>query len=341
MDRINDILNEIAQAAGERFGGKKRSELKDSDFLFPETKSFPIVTPADVPDAISNFGRMKGKMDYGTFLRKLYNMAKKKGPEFVAALPQSSKEQLGLKKKVAKSYMGNMDPDMMSDPSYTNFYELDRVNLASLKKGDKVRNINSACKNYGSEGYIEDIEDLPDYMGDVVVYKTTNSGDNWKEGDLLKKTRNQLTLVETAPEENDTEDSLTEYKQELFEMSLSSIKSIMTHSKNIIDAIEDENIKENLTETWLQGKIAITEDYMLTIHNFVMFSDETDDIESSQTEKTPDEETIDMEEFSPSNSQNKPGLWENIRRKKEKMEKSIVQQNLEIRTDQIQNNGKD
>ena len=105
MDRIYDILNGIAQAAGERFGGKKRSDLKDSDFLFPETKSFPIVTPADVSDAISNFGRMKGKMDYGTFLRKLYNMCKRKGPEFVAALPEASKEQLGLKKKIkADSY---------------------------------------------------------------------------------------------------------------------------------------------------------------------------------------------------------------------------------------------
>lgn len=76
---------------------KKRSDLKNSDFLFPETRSFPIISPKDVKDAISNFGRMKGNMSYESFLRKLYNMCKRKGSEFVAALPEASKKQLNIK----------------------------------------------------------------------------------------------------------------------------------------------------------------------------------------------------------------------------------------------------
>lgn len=84
-------------AAQKFFGGKKRSELKDSDFLFPESKSFPIVTPQDIPDAISNFGRFKGAMSYETFLTKLYKFAQKKGPEFVKAFPAKTKEKLGIK----------------------------------------------------------------------------------------------------------------------------------------------------------------------------------------------------------------------------------------------------
>jgi hypothetical protein len=95
-DQINNDMEEL-YAAQQRYGGKKRSDLKDSDFLFPETKSFPIVTPQDVPDAISNYGRMGGKMSYDAFLRKLYNMCKRKGAEFVAALPAASKEKLGIK----------------------------------------------------------------------------------------------------------------------------------------------------------------------------------------------------------------------------------------------------
>lgn len=79
------------------YKGTKRSELKDSDFLFPETRSFPIVSPQDIPDAISNFGRMKGKMSYDEFVNRLYRMAKRKGPEFVAALPSATKEKLGIK----------------------------------------------------------------------------------------------------------------------------------------------------------------------------------------------------------------------------------------------------
>ena len=98
-DKISqDIENLLPSLSVERYGGTKRSELKDSDFLFPETRSFPIVTPQDVPDAISNFGRMGGKMSYDAFLRKLYNKCKNKGPEFVAALPEATKEKLGIKK---------------------------------------------------------------------------------------------------------------------------------------------------------------------------------------------------------------------------------------------------
>ena len=86
--------------AQQRWGGKKRSELKDSDFLFPETKSFPIVTPQDVPDAISNFGRMKNSMSYDAFLKKLLTFLKKKGQKFVDALPEATKVKLGLSKAV-------------------------------------------------------------------------------------------------------------------------------------------------------------------------------------------------------------------------------------------------
>jgi hypothetical protein len=56
-------------------------------------------------------------------------------------------------------------------------------------------------------------------------------------------------------------------------------------------------VKENLTESWLQGKIAITEDYMRTIHDFIMYVSEAADTRSAVK---------------------RPGLWENIRKKKER-----------------------
>lgn len=98
LNEVDCIILQKAEAAQTTFKGKKRSELKDSDFLFPETRSFPIVSPADIPDAISNFGRMKNKMSYDAFLQKLYRFAKRKDPEFVAALPDATKEKLGINK---------------------------------------------------------------------------------------------------------------------------------------------------------------------------------------------------------------------------------------------------
>lgn len=63
MNRFYQILNSVnetlAEAAQKTYKGQKRSDLKDSNFLFPETRSFPIVSPQDIADAISNFGRKK------------------------------------------------------------------------------------------------------------------------------------------------------------------------------------------------------------------------------------------------------------------------------------------
>ena len=90
---------------------------------------------------------------------------------------------------------------------------------------------------------------------------------------------------------------LSEYKNEFLEMNIGSLRAIMQHAQNILDAMDDPSVKENLTESWLQGKIAITEDYMRTIHDFVKYVPSEDDN---------------------SFAGDKPGLWENIRKKKER-----------------------
>ena len=108
-----DVLEvDITAAAQKYFGGKKRSELKDSDFLFPKTRSFPIATPDDVPDAVSNFGRMSGNMSYEEFKKKLVSFVKNKGAKFVAALPKTIKEEFDL----ADATQIAVFPDKYVDP---------------------------------------------------------------------------------------------------------------------------------------------------------------------------------------------------------------------------------
>lgn len=104
-----------------------------------------------------------------------------------------------------------------------------------------------------------------------------------------------LDVEET--EKETTEQELMEYKKDFYDMSVGSLRAIAAHAQRIIDALENPQVRENLTESWLQGKIAITEDYMRTIHDFVMYVPSDDDTSSA----------------------NKPGLWENIRKKKERM----------------------
>jgi len=75
-------------------------------------------------------------------------------------------------------------------------------------------------------------------------------------------------------EVEDPEEELQDYKEDFYEMIVGSINSIQQHAKNILDKLNDPMVKENLTEPFLQQMAALAEDYMITIHNFVMFNKE-------------------------------------------------------------------
>ena len=111
-------------------------------------------------------------------------------------------------------------------------------------------------------------------------------------------TSDQAPIIgDTVSSENESpEMELMEYKQDFLEMNIGSLNAIMNHSKSILESLDNPNVKNNLTESWLQGKIAITEDYMRTIHDFVKYVPSDDD----------------EEDMAPAS------LWENIRKKKER-----------------------
>ena len=92
------------------------------------------------------------------------------------------------------------------------------------------------------------------------------------------------------------EKDITEYKKDFLEMNIGSLNAIMRKAQSILADLENPMVKNNLTESWLQGKIAITEDYMTTIHDFVKYVPSDDDKEG----------------MAPAS------LWENIRKKKER-----------------------
>ena len=157
--------------------------------------------------------------------------------------------------------------------------------------GDRVKNINPECIHYGSRGTVTGVSYLPNEMGKVVTYEASNTGDNWTIGQPITKTEVQLE------HDNPNLASENEYKEDFIQMNIGSLNAIASKSQEIINALGQKNVKENLTEAWLQGKIAITEDYMKTIHDFVMYNPSDDDTTEGA---------------------DRPGLWENIRRKKER-----------------------
>jgi len=72
----------------------EREEMPASDFVIPETRNFPIVTPGDIDAAVSSWGRYEGEITFEEFKARLIALAVAKGPEFVARLPQAWKDEM-------------------------------------------------------------------------------------------------------------------------------------------------------------------------------------------------------------------------------------------------------
>jgi len=99
--------------------------------------------------------------------------------------------------------------------------------------------------------------------------------------------QNELMTAEliNAEEMESPEEELQDYKEDFYEMIVGSINSTYQHSKNILDKLNDPMVRENLTEPFLQQMAALAEDYMITIHNYVMFNkenEESEDMEESE-----------------------------------------------------------
>ncbi len=78
-------------------GGVDRDKLQASDFVFGDERVFPVVTPADVSDAVRSWGRYRGPHSFEEFRRRLIALCRRKGTAFVAALPEEWTESRPVK----------------------------------------------------------------------------------------------------------------------------------------------------------------------------------------------------------------------------------------------------
>lgn len=89
---------EKVQKSQKTFGGIPREKLSNHDFVFSDERKFPIVTTRDVMDAISSWGRYKGKKSFNEFKERLMSIVSSKGNDFYNALPESWKEEAVIAK---------------------------------------------------------------------------------------------------------------------------------------------------------------------------------------------------------------------------------------------------
>lgn len=91
-------------------GGVDRDKLPASDFVDPKGRRFPIVTAADVSDAVSSYGRAKPKIPFEKFKRRVTAIANRKG--FGSSLPEEWKDGSDSKK-----YAGAMQANPPMTPA--------------------------------------------------------------------------------------------------------------------------------------------------------------------------------------------------------------------------------
>jgi len=76
---------------------KEREAMPAGDFVFPDTRNFPIVTPGDISAAVSSWGRYGGAETFDSFKEKLIALATRKGQNFVDALPKAWLDEMMAK----------------------------------------------------------------------------------------------------------------------------------------------------------------------------------------------------------------------------------------------------
>jgi hypothetical protein len=124
------------------------------------------------------------------------------------------------------------------------------------------------------------------------------------------------TLAQVEEISETSEEELQEYKDDFYGMIIGSISAIKSNAEDILNKLNDPMVRENLTEPFLQQMAALAEDYMITIHNFVIFNKEDesvaqmtgpiDDYVSKESKRTDDWSTP-INEYTQSNSMFKIG----------------------------------
>jgi hypothetical protein len=135
-------------------------------------------------------------------------------------------------------------------------------NYRPAKPGSPNRPTKDAFKKAQADDYMNE-----DYLWDGET--------EFDQQELMTPELNNVEQIESPEEE------LQEYKDDFYGMIVGSITSIQVHAQNILNKLNDPMVRENLTEPFLQQMAALAEDYMITIHNYVMFNKEDESIASA------------------------------------------------------------
>lgn len=116
--------------------------------------------------------------------------------------------------------------------------------------------------------------------------------------DMEEPTMDEMGM-ESPMEDIDASDELMVgngmYTDNEVEMIKIQLKSIINHSESLLNSLESE---ENI-DAWIQSKITLAQDYINSVHDYMVYSDTygEEGMESEEVESEPMEEPMEMEEL--------------------------------------------
>jgi hypothetical protein len=148
-----DIDPDVGEEGGE---GVDRDKLDPEDFVLPDEGEgkFPVVHPDDVSDAVSSWGRYKGPTSFEDFKSKLIALCKRKGPSFVAELPDSWNVKKG-KTTMATATLKGKGPRSLDSPITADSAPEGRKVCPTCKGDGAILEGNRKCPDCQGKGHVD------------------------------------------------------------------------------------------------------------------------------------------------------------------------------------------
>lgn len=107
----------------------------------------------------------------------------------------------------------------------------------------------------------------------------------WKANKAKEEEKYDINRVEQIKTTRADEGSPEEVVERAVEMGVSSLMSTHKLLIDLLAALKPDNM-ECLAQPWIQSKIALTNDYVIAIHDYVMFHNEYGDNEKNEKEES-------------------------------------------------------
>ena len=130
-----------------------------------------------------------------------------------------------------------------------------------------------SCKMWESK------KSVTDYLSKGGIDEVIHQWDGityWEEKDLLKAAP-YLTEAEEITEEIEADH--TEIIEDAYQMAVGQLAFISDFSKDLLDRLRKNPSLASKLEPWVQSKITIIEDYLASVHSYMVYPSEDGDIE--------------------------------------------------------------